>query len=380
MPKDACIYELSQVNPLGMSGSPKEGVRKRYKSKSRSRSHSRKRSRSRSRSRRRSRSRERRSRTRSNDRRDRSPSDDGYRLHVADLEANASKRDIEKVFGKYGPLKEIWMARSVPCFAFIVYRHKDDAEEASRMADGVDIAGRRIRVSFARPRTKGHGRRSFDPNMRCYQCGDRGHFSRDCGDLRQDRRSAALGDSGSGKRPSYPEMARGGGATVALYVAHVLATLIFLVGFFPAKTPIQGGAKPEDILRGAQIGNDYSVLAIRDGWTRRKVGQVVIVLIDALRADFVLDHAKLREHEVDYGPIGEMPKLEFLRRKISQREAACYIAQATPPTVTLPRIKVADAQIRLSDGIPVISDRSTHEILSEILLLATKRIRSLRTP
>eukprot|EP00095_Tigriopus_kingsejongensis_P012220 maker-scaffold528_size145933-snap-gene-0.25 protein:Tk12220 transcript:maker-scaffold528_size145933-snap-gene-0.25-mRNA-1 annotation:"prohormone convertase 1" len=37
--------------------------------------------------------------------------------------------------------------------------------------------------------------------------------------------------------------------------------------------------------------------------------------------------------------------------------------------------KVADAQIRLSDGIPVISDRSTHEILSEILLLATKRIR-----
>eukprot|EP00095_Tigriopus_kingsejongensis_P007792 maker-scaffold370_size193435-snap-gene-0.40 protein:Tk07792 transcript:maker-scaffold370_size193435-snap-gene-0.40-mRNA-1 annotation:"hypothetical protein DAPPUDRAFT_320790" len=39
--------------------------------------------------------------------------------------------------------------------------------------------------------------------------------------------------------------------------------------------------------------------------------------------------------------------------------------------------KVADAQIRLSDGIPVISDKSTHEILSEILLLATKRIRLL---
>lgn len=74
------------------------------------------------------------------------------------------------------------MARSVPCFAFVVYRHKDDAEEAARMADGVDIEGRRIRVSFARARTKGHGRRGFDPNMRCYQCGDRGHFSRDCGE------------------------------------------------------------------------------------------------------------------------------------------------------------------------------------------------------
>eukprot|EP00095_Tigriopus_kingsejongensis_P010920 maker-scaffold238_size242079-snap-gene-1.20 protein:Tk10920 transcript:maker-scaffold238_size242079-snap-gene-1.20-mRNA-1 annotation:"spastin-like isoform x1" len=41
--------------------------------------------------------------------------------------------------------------------------------------------------------------------------------------------------------------------------------------------------------------------------------------------------------------------------------------------------KVADAQIRLSDGIPVISDRSTHEILSEILLLETKRM-SLKNP
>ena len=110
--------------------------------------------------------------------------DDGYRLHVADLDVNASKRDLERLFGKYGPLKEIWMARSVPCFAFVVYRYKEDAEEAHRVVDGVDICGRRVRVTFARPRTKGRGRRGFDPNMRCYQCGDRGHFSRDCPDTK----------------------------------------------------------------------------------------------------------------------------------------------------------------------------------------------------
>lgn len=108
--------------------------------------------------------------------------EEGYRLHVADLDSNATKRDLEKVFGKFGPLKEIWMARSVPCFAFVVYRYREDAEEAQRKVDSSEISGRRVRVTVARPRTKGRGRRGFDPNMRCYQCGERGHFSRDCPD------------------------------------------------------------------------------------------------------------------------------------------------------------------------------------------------------
>jgi len=176
------------------------GGRDRSRSKSRERKKSRTRSRSPAPRRRRSRSRDSRSRSRSRDRgsprrggggRDRGGSDwsfddhnedDGYRLHVADLDSNASKRDLEKLMGKYGPLKEIWMARSVPCFAFCVFRYREDAEEAQRKADGSEVCGRRIRVTIARPRTRGRGRRGFDPGMRCYQCGERGHFSRDCPD------------------------------------------------------------------------------------------------------------------------------------------------------------------------------------------------------
>ena len=164
------------------SGSPDSRARTRSRTgspRSRSRSRSKpRRSRSRSRPRRSSRS-PRRSPTRSP-----SPDMDGMRLHVADLDSNATKRDIEATFTKFGPVEEIWMARSVPCFAFVVFKNKEDAYEACRAADGLDICGRRVRVTMARPRTRGRGRRGFDPSMRCYQCGERGHFSRDCPDTK----------------------------------------------------------------------------------------------------------------------------------------------------------------------------------------------------
>jgi len=175
------------------SGSSRGGRRRR--SRSRSGSRDRRRSKSRSPARRSRRSRSRNSRSRSGSPRrgrggqgrndwsfDDHNEDEGFRLHVADLDSNADKRDLEKLFGKYGPLKEIWMARSVPCFAFVVFRYREDAEEAQRKADGSEVVGRRIRVTVARPRTRGSGRQGFDPGMRCYQCGERGHFSRDCPD------------------------------------------------------------------------------------------------------------------------------------------------------------------------------------------------------
>ena len=213
--------EDSKDEDLGKDTKRRGRSRSDSRSKSRSRSRSRKRSRSRSNSPARNR-RPRRSRSRSG-RRSRSRSrsysprrgggggrdwsfddqvsgEDGYRLHVADLDSQATKRDLEKLFGKYGPLKEIWMARSVPCFAFCVYRYREDAEEAQRKSDGSEVCGRRIRVTIARPRTRGRGRRGFDPGMRCYQCGERGHFSRDCPDSKWGY-----------KRPPSPRRNRDGG-------------------------------------------------------------------------------------------------------------------------------------------------------------------------
>ena len=74
-------------------------------------------------------------------------------------------------------------------------------------------------------------------------------------------------------------------------------------------------------------------------WHRKRVGQLMVILIDALRADFVLGRDALRDAGVDYEAGGaDRPKIAFLEAE--RAEARAVVAKAMPPTVTLPRIKV----------------------------------------
>jgi arginine/serine-rich splicing factor 7 len=104
---------------------------------------------------------------------------DKCRIHVADLSDSITQYDIEKHFNKFGEISEVWMAKNPPCFAFCVFKNKSDAAEAVREMDNKVIGNNRCRVTFARPRTRGR-KRHFDPDMKCFQCGGRGHFSRNC--------------------------------------------------------------------------------------------------------------------------------------------------------------------------------------------------------
>ena len=48
--------------------------------------------------------------------------------NVTDLDEQCRKADLERVFMKYGPLKEIWLASYAPFYAFVVYRNRIDAQ------------------------------------------------------------------------------------------------------------------------------------------------------------------------------------------------------------------------------------------------------------
>uniref|UniRef100_A0A0K0DA88 RRM domain-containing protein n=1 Tax=Angiostrongylus cantonensis TaxID=6313 RepID=A0A0K0DA88_ANGCA len=139
----------------------------RSKSRSRSHSSSRSRSRSASRSRSRSRGRERRRSRRSRSRsRTYSPIPSSSRrvvngrIHVSDLTASISKRDLEKAFEKFGKVVDIWLASYHPFYAFITYKRDEDAEEAIRKMNDSYIRRQRIRVAHALPRRERFGFRS----------------------------------------------------------------------------------------------------------------------------------------------------------------------------------------------------------------------------
>jgi len=81
---------------------------------------------------------------------------------------------------------------------------------------------------------------------------------------------------------------------------------------------------------------------MRREWLRRKVGQVVLVVIDALRADFVLPKSILAE----VGMAENEQRIDFLSKLVTENEQElvvnALVARANAPTVTMPRIKVSE--------------------------------------
>ena len=60
----------------------------------------------------------------------------GCKVYIGNLARGTSKYDLEDVFRKFGPMKNVWVARSPPGFAFVQYEDPRDAEDAVRALDG----------------------------------------------------------------------------------------------------------------------------------------------------------------------------------------------------------------------------------------------------
>ncbi|XP_037581170.1 RNA-binding protein 1 isoform X3 [Dermacentor silvarum] len=79
------------------------------------------------------------------------------RIFVGGLGDNMAKDDLEREFGKYGRLNQVWVAQNPPGFAFLEFDDDRDADEAIRNMNGVVLNGSRLRVEYSRERGGSRG-------------------------------------------------------------------------------------------------------------------------------------------------------------------------------------------------------------------------------
>ncbi|CAG2181719.1 unnamed protein product, partial [Oppiella nova] len=80
------------------------------------------------------------------------------KVYVGELGNNGTRHELEDAFGYYGPLKEVWVARNPPGFAFVMFQDPRDARDAVRAMDGKMVCGRRIRVELSTGKSRHDGK------------------------------------------------------------------------------------------------------------------------------------------------------------------------------------------------------------------------------
>ncbi|XP_055899501.1 RNA-binding protein 1-like isoform X1 [Biomphalaria glabrata] len=122
------------------------------------------------------------------------------KVYVGDLGYGCAKQELEEKFSKYGQLRNVWVARKPPGFAFVEFEDSRDAEDAVRALDGSKINGRRVRVEMSSGRSRwsnrggpgrGGGRQQQNDNYRGGGGGGGGRRSRSFSPRRHSRSHSA---------------------------------------------------------------------------------------------------------------------------------------------------------------------------------------------
>jgi len=103
--------------------------------------------------------------------------DPSCKVYIGGLRDDANKYDIEDAFNRYGVVKNVWVARKPPGFAFVEMEDSRDAEDSVRGLDGTRICGARVKVEMStggRSRGGGSSERGRDRDRRRSRSRSRG--------------------------------------------------------------------------------------------------------------------------------------------------------------------------------------------------------------
>jgi RNA recognition motif-containing protein len=78
-------------------------------------------------------------------------------VYVGNVGSSVSKHETESAFSKYGPLRNVWVARNPPGFAFVEFEDRRVAEDAARGLDGTRMCGTRVCVEMSSGRSRRGG-------------------------------------------------------------------------------------------------------------------------------------------------------------------------------------------------------------------------------
>jgi arginine/serine-rich splicing factor 7 len=104
-------------------------------------------------------------------------------LFIGNISRQVTTSDLEKEFNVYGHCKINYKGS----YAFAEFEHEKDAEEALDSIQNKDLGGRKINIEWSKKskkfdESKSRRKRSISPRRdgRCYNCGLKGHYLRDC--------------------------------------------------------------------------------------------------------------------------------------------------------------------------------------------------------
>lgn len=79
------------------------------------------------------------------------------KVYVGNLGNNGDREKIWKAFSQYGSLRDVWVARNPPGFAFVEFEDACDAEDAVYKMDGKKLCDKYVRVEISHRQSRGSG-------------------------------------------------------------------------------------------------------------------------------------------------------------------------------------------------------------------------------